>query len=174
LKDFNKAFEDAGLDFHVVRWEQHQVGDMYNRTMSLLSIFRNFVVTIILAISILAIFNTMMKLVKERTRELGTLRSLGFTPSWVLFTFICEAVILSIFGGFLGSVFAIIGTLSMNALGVVYKAGVLVEPVPFRIMISLPLYFVSFILLSLISASTTWIVCRSTLKVEAADNLTHS
>lgn len=173
VDEFNKTAQAAGLEQRMLRWENHIIGEMYVRTMNLLSIFRNFVVTIIVAIAGLSIFNTMMKLVKERTREIGTLRSIGFLPKQILFIFISEAVVLSFFGGLIGSLIAIIGTMGLNAVGIAYKAGVLVEPVPFQIMISPSLYAFSFIFLSALAAATTWLVCRSTINSSTAENLTY-
>ncbi len=173
IKEFNAEAEKAGLQQRMSRWENHIIGEMYVRTMSLLGVFRNFVVSIIVAIAGLSIFNTMMKLVKERTREIGTLRSIGFVPKQILYIFVSEAVTLSFIGGVIGSLIAIVGTFILNGVGIVYKAGVLVEPVPFRILISPNLYVFSFIFLSLLAAVTTWIVCRSTLKNSTAENLTY-
>lgn len=173
IKEFNAEAEKAGLQQRMTRWENHIVGEMYVRTMSLLSTFRNFVVSIIVAIAGLSILNTMMKLVKERTREIGTLRSIGFLPKQILFIFVSEAVTLSFIGGVIGTIAALIGTVALNSVGIVYKAGVLVEPVPFRILISPSLYIFSFIFLSLLAAITTWFVCHSTLKTSTAENLTY-
>jgi putative ABC transport system permease protein len=173
INDFNAQAEKAGLQQRMIRWENHIIGEMYVRTMDLLGVFRNFVVSIIVAIAGLSIFNTMMKLVKERTREIGTLRSIGFLPKQILYIFVSEAVTLSFIGGLIGSLIAVIGTLILNGVGIVYKAGVLVEPVPFQILISPNLYVFSFIFLSLLAALTTWIVCRSTLKNNTAENLTY-
>lgn len=173
IRKFNSEARQAGIPQRMMRWENHLVGEMYVRTLSLLSIFRNFVVTIIVAIAGLSIFNTMMKLVKERTREIGTLRSLGFLPRQILFIFVSEAVALSALGGLIGSLVAVMATLFMNNIGIFYKAGILVEPVAFRIMISPSLYLFSFVALSVLAALTTWFVCRSTLKSSTADNLTY-
>jgi len=173
IEEFNSQAQMAKLDQRMQRWENHIIGEMYVRTMNLLGVFRNFVVSIIVAIAGLSIFNTMMKLVKERTREIGTLRSIGFVPKQILFIFVSEAITLSFIGGLIGSFIAVVGTLILNNVGILYKAGVLVEPVPFRILISPNLYIVSFIFLSLLAAVTTWIVCRSTLKNSTADNLTY-
>ncbi|MGZ3742392.1 MAG: ABC transporter permease [Pseudobdellovibrionaceae bacterium] len=174
IEEFNKGAQSSGLELRMQRWEDHIVGEMYVRTMKLLSTFRNFVVTVIVAIAGLSIFNTMMKLVKERTREIGTLRSLGFLPQQILFIFLSEAVTLSFIGGLIGSLVAALSTLALNSIGIAYKAGVLVEPVPFRIMISPMLYVFSFIFLSVLAAVTTWIVCRSSLKSSTAENLTYA
>lgn len=173
INEFNTEAQAAGLQQRMLRWEDHIIGEMYVRTMNLLSVFRNFVVSIIVAIAGLSIFNTMMKLVNERTREIGTLRSIGFVPKQILFIFVSEAVTLSFIGGIIGSIIAVIGTLILNRVGIVYKAGVLVEPIPFHIMISPNLYVFSFIFLSLLAAVTTWVVCRSTLKRSTAENLTY-
>ncbi|WP_413289745.1 ABC transporter permease [Bdellovibrio sp. HCB337] len=173
VNEFNQEAQKAGSDQRMIRWQDHITGDMYNRTMSLLSVFRNFVVTIIVVIASLSIFNTMMKLVKERTREIGTLRSIGFVPRQILFIFVSEAVVLSFLGGIIGSIVAIVSTFGMNGLGILYKAGVLVEPIAFRIMVSPSLYVISFIFLSILAAVTTWIVCRATLKQSTAENLTY-
>lgn len=173
IADFNKEAEQAGLNQRMLRWQHHIVGEMYVRTMDLLSVFRNFVVSIIVAIAALSIFNTMMKLVKERTREIGTLRSIGFVPRQILFIFVSEATTLSLLGGVIGTLIALVSTILLNKIGILYKAGVLVEPVPFRILISPSLYVFSFLFLSLLAAITTWFVCHSTLKSSTAENLTH-
>jgi putative ABC transport system permease protein len=171
LNDFNQRAEKANLGYRMVRWQDHIIGDMYKRTMSLLGVFRNFVMTIIIAIATLSIFNTMMKIVKERTREIGTLQSLGFVRTKIVFIFVVEAVILSVLGGAIGSVIAAIATIGVNSIGLVYKAGILVEPVPLRILINPNLYGISFVLLSCIASVTAWGVCRSAVKRTASENL---
>jgi putative ABC transport system permease protein len=172
IVEFQSEMDSRHKPYHMVRWEDHLVGDLYVRTMNLLGVFRNFVLTIIIAVAGLSIFNTMMKIVRERTREIGTLQSLGFIRPKILMIFISEAVILSLLGGIIGSIFAMLATLAVNALGILYKAGILVEPVPLRIMISPMLYLSSFILLSILAGLTTWSVCRSVLKKETIENLT--
>ncbi len=171
LENFNNHMRSKGLGFRMTRWMDHIVGDMYVRTMSLLSVFRNFVMTIIIAIASLSIFNTLMKIVKERTREIGTLQSLGFISRQIIWIFVIEALYLSVMGGAIGSIIAVVGTLIVNLLGIVYKAGILVEPVPLKILINPDLYMLSFILLSMIASVTAWLVCRSAVKKNASENL---
>jgi len=59
--------------------------------------------------------NTMYAIVAQRTREVGTLRALGFSRFSILFSFVLESVLLAIVGGVLGCVLAF----SMNG----YTAG---------------------------------------------------
>lgn len=51
--------------------------------------------------------NTMYAIVAQRTREIGTLRALGFTRGSILLSFLLESMILAIIGGAVGCVLAI-------------------------------------------------------------------
>jgi putative ABC transport system permease protein len=51
--------------------------------------------------------NTMYAIVAARTREIGTLRALGFSRASVLFSFVVESVILAMAGGALGCLLAV-------------------------------------------------------------------
>ena len=50
--------------------------------------------------------NTMYAIVAARTREIGTLRALGFSRRAILFSFVIESVILALVGGALGCLLA--------------------------------------------------------------------
>jgi putative ABC transport system permease protein len=50
--------------------------------------------------------NTMYAIVAARTREIGTLRALGFSRRSILFSFVVESVILALVGGFFGCLLA--------------------------------------------------------------------
>ena len=51
--------------------------------------------------------NTMYAIVSQRTREIGTLRALGFSRTSILFSFVTESVFLAIVGGAIGCVLAL-------------------------------------------------------------------
>jgi putative ABC transport system permease protein len=51
--------------------------------------------------------NTMYAIVAQRTREIGTLRALGFSRVSILFSFVLESVLLAIVGGVLGCLIAL-------------------------------------------------------------------
>jgi len=62
-----------------------------------------FAVAVIMAVgSAFAATNTMYAAVARRSREIGTLRALGFGRAAILFSFITESVCLSFLGGLLG------------------------------------------------------------------------
>jgi len=59
-----------------------------------------------------AAVNTMYAAVARRSREIGTLRVVGFSRGSILFSFLIEAVMLSILGGLLGCLL----TLPLNGI----------------------------------------------------------
>ena len=51
--------------------------------------------------------NTMYAIVSQRTREIGTLRALGFSRFSIMFSFVMESVLLALVGGLLGCLIAL-------------------------------------------------------------------
>lgn len=79
-------------------------------TLTILAVF----VGVIMGIgAVFGAMNTMYALVSARTREIGTLRALGFSRSSILISFMIESAFLALIGGLLGSILALpINTLS--------------------------------------------------------------
>ncbi len=70
------------------------------RTMSSLLVA---VAIIVLIVSGIGIMNVLMVAVKERTREIGILKSIGATRRTIMVEFLLEAVVISILGGLAGA-----------------------------------------------------------------------
>ncbi|MBC9784107.1 ABC transporter permease [Heliobacterium chlorum] len=71
------------------------------KTMSMLLLS---VAVVVLIVSGIGIMNVMFVTVKERTKEIGTLKAIGATRSEILSQFLGEAVVISFVGGILGSI----------------------------------------------------------------------
>ncbi|MCD4779765.1 MAG: FtsX-like permease family protein, partial [Candidatus Omnitrophica bacterium] len=71
---------------------------------------------IALIVGSIGIMNIMLVTVTERTREIGILKSLGFTNWNVLFLFIVESIVLSVFGGLLGTGLGVAGAYGAQML----------------------------------------------------------
>ena len=56
--------------------------------------------------AVFAAMNTMYRVVASRTREIGTLRALGFSRRAILFSFVVESAVLGVVGGALGCLVA--------------------------------------------------------------------
>jgi len=76
----------------------------------LAAILRNLASFVAFVMGVGAVFgamNTMYAIVAARTREIGTLRALGFSRRAILFSFVVESVFLAMLGGLVGCVLAL-------------------------------------------------------------------
>jgi putative ABC transport system permease protein len=178
-KEFNEKFQkeaDAlNLPLKFQTWKVHPYyGDAFIRSMELLALFRNFVVVIVLTIATLSVLNTLIKVVNERTREIGTLRSLGYRKFQISQIFVFEAAGLALLGNGVGILGAIIISLMINHSGLVYKAGMFVEPAPLTVAIDLKIYLASFLYLSMLAVLAALVALRLTLKRKVSENLCYA
>jgi putative ABC transport system permease protein len=67
--------------------------------------------------SAFAAMNTMYAAVSRRSREIGTLRVLGFSQRSILLSFLIESLLLAGFGGVLGCLFALPLNFVTTAIG---------------------------------------------------------
>ncbi len=173
VSEFNQLAAQSNFVSRAVFWKNHYIADFYNKTKSLLMIFQVFIVTVILLISSLSVLNTIVKSVKERTREIGTLRSIGFTGSQIRFIFALEAVYLSLMGVLLGAAVAVMTTFVVNHSRILYRAGLLSEPVLFRIAYDGYAYLSCTILLAALAVVASQLATGSTVRAQVAVNLSH-
>ena len=173
VNKFNNFANAEGLQLHAIKWYDHPVADLYKQTKSLLGIFQTFIVTVILTIACLSVLNTVVKSVKERTREIGTLRSIGFTGRQVGFIFSMEALYLSMMGVGVGALVAIIATVVVNHAGILYRAGLLSEPIVFTIGFDRDAYLLTTGLLGILAVLASHLAAKSTVRAPVSENLTH-
>lgn len=170
---FKTEISSQHPEISIVPWKEHPMGESYFKTMALLAIFRNFVIIVIFVISTLSVANTLIKIIKERSREIGTLRSLGFRTVEVLKMFMYETFLLSTFGALIGIVTTVILTLGLNSIGIRYKAGMLSEPVLFKIRFAPMAYLVAFAILIFVSFVACLFSTRQSLRRKIVENLNH-
>jgi len=111
----NSAIKDnhgGQQDFSVLT--QEDLLSTFNTILDLLTTFVVAIAAISLLVGGIGIMNIMLVTVSERTREIGIRKAIGATSGNILWQFLIEAVILSVFGGLLG-------------LGLSYLAGLLVQ-----------------------------------------------
>jgi putative ABC transport system permease protein len=107
LDAFKKTLEDdPQLQVSVSQeraYYEAQAGGVANALLGL-SVF---VAVVMGTGAVFGAMNTMYAIVAARTREIGTLRALGFSRRSVLFSFVTESVFLAFIGGLLGCVLAL-------------------------------------------------------------------
>jgi putative ABC transport system permease protein len=173
IADFKKAMTGEFSHLEMVRWQDHRAGEMYAKTMSILYIFRNFVIIVIGIISALTVLSSTMKTVTERTREIGTLQSLGFKKSKVLMIFLLESVGLATLGCFIGFILALATTFWVNYMRFYYQPANLSQPIPLHIDVSAFIYILAIVCLMVLNMLTVWAACRRVLKKSIVDCMNH-
>lgn len=174
INDFDKEVVSKHPELEILRWQDHKVGESYRKTMEFLSIFRNFIIIVILVVSTLSVVNTLVKIVKERTKEIGTLRSIGFKKIEIIKMFIYESICLAFIGSSIGCILSIIFSFIVNTVGVTYKAGMLTHPILFRIHAVPVSYLTAWVLLVVVSLIASYLSTLSILRGKIVENLNHT
>lgn len=116
ILSINKHFQDAGINAEAVIWSQASGGavefNLAARVVFLVMILA------IAAVSVIIIMNTLLISVIERTREIGTMRSLGAQKPSVRRLFIAETMSISLVFGTIGLI------LGVGVIAIAHKAGI--------------------------------------------------
>ncbi len=96
LKDLKQSFKKNNWQIDVYAYNDEAVGSFYLETMGFLFVMGGSFTLLILGAVALSVVNSMTMGIIERTKEIGTLRALGFTPRAVTGLFAKEALLLTI------------------------------------------------------------------------------
>lgn len=139
--------KDKTSDDTVVIINSYEIMGMFDEIMGMTSIFTTAISAISLLVAAVAIVNVMLMSVKERTREVGILRSIGTYRSQILQMFLYEAGLIGLIGSIIGVLLSVIVTpvflvlMGMDALSMI-SAPVLMY-IPVGIMVGLLVCLIS-------------------------------
>lgn len=119
--DLQTAFSEQSLNLEIKSW--WDLAGYYHQVVGLFNGVFGFITVIVLVIVALSISNTMLMAVMERTREIGTIRAMGGTPTQVVGLILLESVFLGIIGSLLG---LLVGVLA--AKGITYAEWMMPRP----------------------------------------------
>lgn len=97
-------------------FEPTQILDALNQIFSTLNVALVAIAAISLVVGGIGIMNIMYVMVTEKTREIGVRRALGARKADILYQFLVESVILSMFGGLMGLVFSYLIILGVQSV----------------------------------------------------------
>jgi len=103
----------TGQKLDVTTWEDEL--SFMTWTLDLLKGLTALLLIILVAIVVTGIMNTMWIAIRERTREIGTLRAIGMQQGGVLWMFLLESVLLGLFSTMAGAVAGSLIAAALNA-----------------------------------------------------------
>jgi putative ABC transport system permease protein len=109
--------------------DMKEIANMLTGTTQLLTALLGAVAAVSLLVGGIGIMNIMLVSVTERTREIGVRLAIGALEREVLMQFLVEAVVLSSFGGLIGIVLALAGSVwlaSVLRVPFVFNAGIVI------------------------------------------------
>src|SRR4029450_7567423 len=100
-----------------VRREQDYYAEQSQGMTTVIRVFGTFVTVVLSIGAVFGAMNTMYAAVAYRTREIGTLRALGFSRLRIVLAFLAESIALALVGGVIGCVLALpVNGLSTGAM----------------------------------------------------------
>ena len=128
LANFSSSQPLAVLDFRTLN-------PFYVQTVQLFDTIFGFIFSLIGAIVLFTVSNTMNTAVVERTVEIGTLRAIGLRRSGIRRLFVTEGMLLGLCGAVLGVVLALVISAISNQMGLTWSAPGSVEPLPLTLRV---------------------------------------
>ncbi len=172
-REFGEAARAQGLNLVAYPWAEHPNAEENRRSLATLGVYRVLVAIVVVLIAAMSVLTTMAKAVSERTREIGTLRSLGFLRRHVVALFALEAALLALVGTAAGSAAALGITFLVNRAGITYDAGLASMPLPLEIALRPDTYALSALLLALLAALAAVVPARRAARARIPDSLAH-
>ncbi|MFX0555446.1 ABC transporter permease [Maribacter sp. CXY002] len=145
------------------------LSEVFNNVQAFTGVLKGisfFVGILTLLAGVIAISNILLITVKERTKEIGIRRALGATPKVVKRQIVLESIVITVFAGFVG--FAI----AVGFLAIVNTMIGEDSNIPFyNLMVNIPQFFVSFVLMIGLSVLIGLIPANRAIRIKPIDAL---
>lgn len=166
-----KIFESRHLNIEIHTW--NELSEWYIRVKNMFDVIFLFLFTIVFIIVTMSVINTMSMAVLERTREIGTLRSLGLKRRGVLFLFAIESFMIGIGGVLGGSLVSFIVWLGINYYKPIWTPPGVTVQIPLRILFTVEFLFYSVGLMLILCLVASLVPARRAANQNVVDALGH-
>ncbi|WP_444929421.1 outer membrane lipoprotein-sorting protein [Microbulbifer sp. SSSA002] len=123
--------------FEVTTWDHPQIGQLYTSFMGFFNMVFAFTGLVVFTIALTTIQHTLAMNVADRTREIGMLRSLGFSRKRIAGLFVRESLLTTVAAAVVATIAAYIAMLTLGAAGAETQLPRISEPA--RLNLDLPL-----------------------------------
>lgn len=157
--------------YEVFGFNSDEIGFYYTGTMSFLFSVGIFFYLLISLASLLSIINTLTMSINERTKEIGTLRSIGFTNRKVSSLFSMEILLMTVGSVLVSTALYFIVASIINKLKIPFEPAGSSGVVDFTLYISLEVALIHAFLLLFVTYFTSYFSCKRKLKLSVAELL---
>jgi putative ABC transport system permease protein len=151
----------------------NELSEWYTKVKNMFDIIFLFLFIIVFIIVTMSVVNTMSMAVLERTREIGTLRSLGLKRRGVLFLFAVESFLIGIGGVVGGSLLSFAAWLGINYFKPMWTPPGITVQIPLRIIFTVEFFCYSSGFLLILCLVASLIPARRAANQNIVDALGH-
>lgn len=167
----SEMLQRENFDLEIKTWLE--LSSFYNQVKNLFDMIFSFIFAIVIIIVLMSIINTMSMAVMERTREIGTLRSLGMRRWDISWLFTVEGILLVILGGVAGTMLSLIVALLVNQAGLSYIPPNNTDAVLLQVDIVPWVMVQTFLFLSIVAAVASLLPARRAARMVIVDAMGH-
>jgi putative ABC transport system permease protein len=182
LKDFSslpqasavmsKLSQKLSFAVEVFSFEDPRINEYFQGSMGFLYVMGGFFLILICTAVSLAIVNSLTMGIIERTREIGTLRAIGFRFRDVRNLFLKENILLAISAIFVGTLLSQLITEIVNRSGIYFEPPGTPNEIPFNLLWSYSIALFATLVLVFVTVASAFVVVTRKLRVKLI-NLLH-
>lgn len=159
----------AGLHLLVSKWSDRAT--FFHQVQAMMLSFLMFALTVSLIVAYMSLLNSSYLNFMQRSKELATLRSIGYSRRFVLMLAGLENAWLALFAGGLGVAGAVAVAEAVRAAGLSYTPPGSNNPVPIEISILPSVYAVSALVVAVLAVVSSAVPIRKILRRSIVDSL---
>lgn len=169
--EFETTLAAAGVPVEIGTW--YDLCPMYTKTVAMFSVIFTFLFVIVLVIVVLTVINTISMAVMERTREIGTLRSLGLRRHGVVTLFAIESLLLAILGSLAGLALTLAAWLGVHLGQPMWYPPTIAVGIPIELHLVPRYMLVTLVLLMVLAVLAAFFPSRRAARMNVVDALGH-
>lgn len=167
-RDLSARLAAEGLEVSIHPYDDPLANPYYVGTMEMIGAVVGFIGLLLAGVVALSVLNAMTLAVLERTREIGTLRSLGFTRRQLLGMFLREAAVLALLSMAAGLALALAVAGAVGAAGVEFQPPGVGGTIPLMLESSADTWLSAAGFLLVLTLGATWVAVRRRVRERVA------
>lgn len=172
--ELKKLFVQENLDLEVFAYDAEGIGDFYTGTMNFLYVMGAFFILLICTMVGLSVVNSLTLGFLERTKEIGTMKAMGFSNSLIVRIFVQETFLITMASLFVGFLSAQVISRIVNSAGLEFSPPAVEGALPFELILDIQLYFSVAFGILVVAVFTAWFVSTNKLKKTAIQLLSEA